>query len=323
MKNDLPYFSHDNDARNHPKMKALRAQYGATGYGQFWMLNELISQAPEAHLDLVRKINRLAVAQELGFNLEELEKFLAFLSDPDIDLVYYVDGIIWTDRTEENYKSVKAERERKRGKYSEVATTPRSNDNSPGNNANNPERKDTKQSIANEEVIKEATCIHTEIEPAREEPAAAVEEPACLPVTFLEIAERIKTAPFPSHFSPKDIKAFSEKIADSRLGIGFISFCIKKSISARNPAGLLKKGLLQYDSWVEEFLWKPQSQNTYPTQGSKAPEAPLLNEVLNDENHHAFKVLADGLKAGGRVYESIKFAKNLIVPQESRLETVQ
>ena len=32
MKNDLPYFSHDNDARNNPKMKALRARFGWTGY---------------------------------------------------------------------------------------------------------------------------------------------------------------------------------------------------------------------------------------------------------------------------------------------------
>ena len=52
MKDDLPYFSHDNDSRNHPKMKALRARYGWTGYGQFWALNEMIAGSSGARLDL-------------------------------------------------------------------------------------------------------------------------------------------------------------------------------------------------------------------------------------------------------------------------------
>ena len=50
MKDDLPYFSHDNDSRNHPKMKALRARYVWTGYGQFWALNEMIAGSDLAYL---------------------------------------------------------------------------------------------------------------------------------------------------------------------------------------------------------------------------------------------------------------------------------
>ncbi len=115
MKNDLPYFSHDNNARNHPKMKALRAKFGPDGYGRFWMLNEMISQAAEARLDLSKRINRLAAAEELGFNEVEFTEFLTFLCDPEIDLVNEESGILTTDRTRENYSFIEAERLRKRG----------------------------------------------------------------------------------------------------------------------------------------------------------------------------------------------------------------
>ena len=40
MKDNLPYFSHDNNARRHPKMKALIAEFGYEGYGRFWALND-------------------------------------------------------------------------------------------------------------------------------------------------------------------------------------------------------------------------------------------------------------------------------------------
>ena len=83
MKDDLPYFSHDNDARNHPKMKALRARFGWTGYGQFWALNEMIAGAPQARLDLSRKVVRSSVACELGMTTDALDDFLRFLEDKD------------------------------------------------------------------------------------------------------------------------------------------------------------------------------------------------------------------------------------------------
>ena len=63
MRDNLPHFSHDNDSRNHAKMKALRARFGWSGYGQFWALNEMVASAPEARLDLSRKVVRSAVAR--------------------------------------------------------------------------------------------------------------------------------------------------------------------------------------------------------------------------------------------------------------------
>lgn len=115
MKDDLPYFSHDNDSRNHPKMKALRARYGWTGYGQFWALNEMIAGSSGARLDLGRKVVRASCACELGMTTDALDDFLSFLAnDDECGLIAYVDGIVTTDRTQEDIGRVTTERERKR-----------------------------------------------------------------------------------------------------------------------------------------------------------------------------------------------------------------
>ena len=116
MKDDLPYFSHDNDSRNHPKMKALRARYGWTGYGQFWALNEMIAGSAEARLDLSRKVVRSATACELGMTTDALDDFLSFLANEDeCGLINYENGVVTTDRTQEDFERVSTERDRKRG----------------------------------------------------------------------------------------------------------------------------------------------------------------------------------------------------------------
>jgi hypothetical protein len=124
IKEELPYFSHDNNALSHPKMQALLAEYGFDGYGRFWALNEKIAQADEARMDISRKINRLALAQYLSMKVEEMDKFLAFLSDPEVDLINFSEGIITTDRTQENYEYLKTWRDKNRKKYEHKKSKP-------------------------------------------------------------------------------------------------------------------------------------------------------------------------------------------------------
>jgi hypothetical protein len=123
MRDDLPYFTHDNDARNHAKMKALRARFGWSGYGQFWALNEMVAGAAEARLDLSRKVVRASVACELGMTPDALEEFLAFLADPDeCGLVSYEAGIVTTDRTQENFEYLMGVREKALERYRKKAS---------------------------------------------------------------------------------------------------------------------------------------------------------------------------------------------------------
>jgi len=114
MKDNLPFFSHDNNARNHPKMKALIAEYGYEGYGRFWALNERIAESAGAFINISRKVNKLDLAKELGLDGESLNKFLVFLSDPEIDLINIKDDKITTDRLTECFSTVNKERERRR-----------------------------------------------------------------------------------------------------------------------------------------------------------------------------------------------------------------
>ena len=43
IKNSCDYFSHDNDMRNHRKIKSLRNKFGMNGYGIWVMLLEYLT----------------------------------------------------------------------------------------------------------------------------------------------------------------------------------------------------------------------------------------------------------------------------------------
>lgn len=42
---DAPYFKHDGNARNDPKIKALIKKYGMKGYGSFWVIVEMLRES--------------------------------------------------------------------------------------------------------------------------------------------------------------------------------------------------------------------------------------------------------------------------------------
>lgn len=107
MKEDLPFFEHDNHARHHPKMKALLAEFGWAGIGRFWSLNEAICCSSKAILDVSKKVTKASMAVELGLSMAEFEAFLVFLSDPnECGLITYKDGKVTTERTQESYRQV-------------------------------------------------------------------------------------------------------------------------------------------------------------------------------------------------------------------------
>ena len=47
----IPYFSHDQNARNDPKITKIRAKYGLEGYGCYFVLLEMMSAERERRLD--------------------------------------------------------------------------------------------------------------------------------------------------------------------------------------------------------------------------------------------------------------------------------
>lgn len=64
---DAYFFSHDCNARNDPKILALRSVYGAEGYGVYFMLVEILREQPEYRLSVNKYIwNTLATHTRPG-----------------------------------------------------------------------------------------------------------------------------------------------------------------------------------------------------------------------------------------------------------------
>ena len=51
MKDNLPYFSHDNSSHDDPKIIDLFMKHGSKGYGIYWLLLEFMAQDPKCRID--------------------------------------------------------------------------------------------------------------------------------------------------------------------------------------------------------------------------------------------------------------------------------
>lgn len=117
MKNNLPYFTHDNDAGAHWKLKALKTRFGWEGCGRFWRLAEMIARAEDCRLNISKPQIRADCASELSLSVDALNEFIVFLADSEeCDLVLFEDGFLTTDRAQEDLgramKTRRADRER-------------------------------------------------------------------------------------------------------------------------------------------------------------------------------------------------------------------
>jgi hypothetical protein len=75
MNKDAYYFSHDYNARNDIKIKALRRKYGMEGYGRWWVTVELLREQSEFKLPLDEFIFE-TLAEEYGTTSEEAKTFI-------------------------------------------------------------------------------------------------------------------------------------------------------------------------------------------------------------------------------------------------------
>jgi len=111
VKDDLPYFEHDNDALGGDREQALMAQYSFEGYGRFWALSERIAAAPGAVLDISTKVIKNGLASYLRMTTADLDAFLKFLSDPEeCGLISFSDGKLTSERIQKSYQRVVADR---------------------------------------------------------------------------------------------------------------------------------------------------------------------------------------------------------------------
>ena len=106
MKNNIEYYRHSAQSDQHPKFKMLRLEYGWAVEVKFWALNNRIAQAEGCILDITKKYNKVILATDLDFTLEDLDKFIAFLVN-DCQLIFETKtGGITTEQVQENYMKV-------------------------------------------------------------------------------------------------------------------------------------------------------------------------------------------------------------------------
>ncbi|WP_368490819.1 DUF4373 domain-containing protein [Clostridium sp. BJN0013] len=69
------YFSHDYNARNDPKILAMRSEYGAEGYGWYWMIIEILREQPEYKLEY-NKYLCITLAMQLQCDKNALHEYV-------------------------------------------------------------------------------------------------------------------------------------------------------------------------------------------------------------------------------------------------------
>ena len=122
MKNNIDFYQHYAVSDQHPKFKMLRVEYGWAGEGKFWALNNRIAQADECCLNISKKYNKAAIANDLDLNLETFDKFIKFLKD-DCELIRESGpGIITTDIIQENFEKVSEKRKKNQSYYKKAVS---------------------------------------------------------------------------------------------------------------------------------------------------------------------------------------------------------
>lgn len=103
-KNNVPYFSHDNNMRNDLKIKALRMKYGLEGYAVYNMLLECLCEADLIRIDIANPINLELMAGDFSIQKELLEEIIKYCIG--IDLFQQEDSYLLCRQLESRLKPV-------------------------------------------------------------------------------------------------------------------------------------------------------------------------------------------------------------------------
>jgi hypothetical protein len=98
MSKEAYYFSHDSNARNDPKILALRSEYGVQGYGIYWVLVEMLREANDYKLPTKAYIwNAIAMqVQSKDFTKEHAKQFVDYCIN-ECDLFESDDKYFWSN----------------------------------------------------------------------------------------------------------------------------------------------------------------------------------------------------------------------------------
>ena len=102
-KNNADYFSHDNDARNHRKIKALRNKFGIAGYGFWFMLLEFLTYSDYNQFEFTDSEVEL-MAGDFGVSATEIHDMLSYCIG--LDMITLENGVIRSKSLDERLECV-------------------------------------------------------------------------------------------------------------------------------------------------------------------------------------------------------------------------
>ena len=111
-KNNADYFSHDNNMRNHRKIKALRNKYSLEGYAVFNMFLETLTECDCFKIKLAKDLDWELLAADFGISADRLREFIAYCIE--VELLSHKDGYYFSENHQERLEPVMVLREQKR-----------------------------------------------------------------------------------------------------------------------------------------------------------------------------------------------------------------
>ena len=111
MKKDTFYFPHDYSCTNDPKIQAFIGKYGASGYGIFWRLVEMLHEDPKHRLPLKKYIFD-AVGSQLQVDPDLVLQMVEYLTDT-CEIFKTHDDYFYSDRVLDNMEKRDAIKEKR------------------------------------------------------------------------------------------------------------------------------------------------------------------------------------------------------------------
>lgn len=161
-KNNADYFSHDNNMRNHRKIKALRNKFGLEGYAVFNMFLETLTECDQFKLCIKKELDWELLSADFGINSERLQEIIQYCKS--IELLLEENNCFFSDSLLERLEPVLVLRGQKRDWA-----------NKRWNNESETELKNTKTELSNtktmqSKVNKSKVNISKDIELSYSEP---------------------------------------------------------------------------------------------------------------------------------------------------------
>lgn len=97
MSKDVPWFKHDENASDDPKIHALQQLHGMAGYGRWWTIVEYL-RGQDGYVMALTKWTFRAFADKWKCKSEEAEQFIRELIGEEIELLKAAGETAWSER---------------------------------------------------------------------------------------------------------------------------------------------------------------------------------------------------------------------------------